>query len=228
MVYQFLKKINIDRPYVFYILVFLILVLPLTYINNHYYYKSITRIEKTEIFNLAITINSFSKTCMELSSNNTKRCISEIKTLLDNNADYYGNLVTINNKGGTMFSYDNRRYPDSRSPIRLSDNKRAVSAIDALGGTLNITRNSIPNIWSSVRRSVTFSIVDVMKKDGIDKKWSYIKSIAFPRSAPFLSFLLLALVVVYLLKKSILAQIELINEFEAEELEELEDIGPNK
>jgi len=228
MVYQFLKKINIDRPYVFYTLVFLILVLPLTYINNHYYYKSITRIEKTEIFNLANTINSFSKTCMELSSNNTKRCISEIKTLLDNNADYYGNLVTINNKGATILSYDNRRYPDSRSPISLSDNKRAVSTIDALDGVLNITRNSIPSIWPSVYRSVTFSIVDIMKKDGIDKKWSYIKSIAFPRSAPFLSFLLLALVVVYLLKKSILAQIELINEFEAEELEELEDIGPNK
>jgi hypothetical protein len=165
---------------------------------------------------------------MELSSNNTKRCISEIKTLLDNNADYYGNLVTINNKGATILSYDNRRYPDSRSPISLSDNKRAVSTIDALDGVLNITRNSIPSIWPSVYRSVTFSIVDIMKKDGIDKKWSYIRSIAFPRSAPFLSFLLLALVVVYLLKKSILAQIELINEFEAEELEELEDIGPNK
>lgn len=228
MVYQFLKKINIDRPYVFYTLVFLILVLPLTYINNHYYYKSITRIEKTEIFNLANTINSFSKTCMELSSNNTKRCIGEIKTLLDNNADYYGNLVTINNKGGTILSYDNRRYPDSRSPISLSDNKRATTAIDAIDGTLDITRNSIPNIWSSVYRSVTFSIVDVMKKDGIDKKWSYIKSTAFPRSAPFLSFLFLTLLVVYLLKKSIIAQIELINEFEAEEFEELEDIEPNK
>jgi hypothetical protein len=66
-----------------------------------------------------------------------------------------------------------------------------------------------------------------MKKDGVDKKWSYIKSIAFPRSAPFLSFLFLTLLVVYLLKKSIIAQIELINEFEAEELEELEDIKPN-
>jgi hypothetical protein len=164
---------------------------------------------------------------MELSSNNTKKCISEIKTLLDNNADYYGNLVTINNKGSILFSYDNRRYPDSRAPINLSDNKRAVSTIDALDATLNITRNSIPNTWSSVYRSVTFSIVDVMKKDGVDKKWSYIKSIAFPRSAPFLSFLFLTLLVVYLLKKSIIAQIELINEFEAEELEELEDIKPN-
>ena len=228
MVYQFLKKINIDRPYVFYTLVFLILVLPLTYINNHYYYKSITRIEKTEIFNLANIINSFSKTCMELSSNNTKKCISEIKTLLDNNADYYGNLVTINNKSNILLSYDNRRYSDSRSSISLSDNKRAVSAIDALDGTLDITRNSIPNIWFSVYRSVTFSIVDVMKKDGINKKWSYIKSIAFPRSAPFLSFLFLTFLVVYLLKKSIIAQIELINEFEAEEFEALEDIEPNK
>jgi hypothetical protein len=228
MIYQFLKKINIDRPYVFYTLVFLILVLPLTYINNYYYYKSITRIEKTEIFNLANTINSFSKTCIELSSNNTKKCIGEIKTLLDNNADYYGNLVTINNEDAILFSYDNRRYSDSREPISLGYNKRAVSTIDALSATLNITRNSIPNIWSSVYRSITFSIVDVMKKDGIDKKWNYIKSIAFPRSAPFLSFLFLTLLVVYLLKKSIIAQIELINEFEAEELEELKDIKPNK
>jgi len=224
MIYRFLKKINIDRPYVFYTLVFLILVLPLTYINNYYYYKSITRIEKSEIFNLANTINSFSKTCMELSNSNTKQCINEIKVLLDNNADYYGNLVTINNKDGSLLSYDNRRYPTSRAPINLSDNKRAVSTIDTLDATLDITRNSIPSIWSSVYRSVTLSIVDVMKKDGIDKKWGYIKSIAFPRSAPFLSFLFLALLVVYLLKKSIIAQIELINEFEAEELEELEDI----
>lgn len=228
MIYQFLKKINIDRPYVFYTLVFLIFVIPLTYINNYYYYKSITRIEKTEIFNLANTINSFSKTCIELSSNNTKKCIGEIKTLLDNNVDYYGNLVTINNKDIILFSYDNRRYSNSRAPISLSDNKRAVSTIDTLGATLNITRNSIPNIWSSVYRSITFSIAEVMKKDGIDKKWGYIKSIAFPRSAPFLSFLFLTLLVVYLLKKSIIAQIELINEFEAEELEELEDIKPNK
>jgi hypothetical protein len=165
---------------------------------------------------------------MELSSNNTKRCISEIKTLLDNNADYYGNLVTINNKGATILSYDNRRYPDSRSPISLRDNKRATTAIDALDGTLDITRNSIPSIWSSVYRSVTLSVVDILKKDGIDKKWSYIKSVAFPRSAPFLSFLFLTLLVVYMLKKSIIAQIELINEFEAEELEGLEDIEPNK
>jgi len=67
-----------------------------------------------------------------------------------------------------------------------------------------------------------------MKKDGINKKWSYIKSIALPRSAPFLSFLFLTFLVVYLLKKSIIAQIELINEFEAEEFEALEDIEPNK
>jgi len=228
MIYQFLKNINIDRPYVFYTLVFLILVLPLTYINNHYYYKSITRIEKTEIFNLANTLSSFSETCMSLTNNNTKQCINEITTLLNNNADYYGNLVTITDKDNTLLKYDNRRYPDSRAPINLSDNNKATTTIAALGATLDITRNSIPNIWSSVYRSVTFSIVDIMKKEGIDKKWSYIKSIAFPRSAPFLSFLFLTLLVVYLLKKSIIAQIELINEFEAEELENLEDIKPTK
>jgi len=224
MVYQFLKKINIDRPYVFYTLVFLILLLPLTYINNHYYYKSITRIEKAEIFNLANTINSFSKTCMELSNNNIKRCINEIKILLDDNVDYYGNLVTINNKDVILLNYDNRRYSDSRAPINLNDNKRSIRTIDALNATLSITRNSIPSIWASVYRSVTLSIVNVINKDGVDKKWSYIKSIAFPRSAPFLSFLFLTLLVVYLLKKSIIAQIELINEFEAEELEELEEL----
>ena len=92
---------------------------------------------------------------------------------MDNNADYYGNLVTINNEDAILFSYDNRRYSDSREPISLGYNKRAVSTIDALSATLNITRNSIPNIWSSVYRSITFSIVDVMKKDGIDKKWNF-------------------------------------------------------
>ena len=178
MIYQFLKKINIDRPYVFYTLVFLILVLPLTYVNNYYYYKSITRIEKAEIFNLAKTINSFSKTCMELSNSNTKQCINEIKMLLDNNADYYGSLVTINNKDGSLLSYDNRRYPNSRAPINLSDNKRAVSTIDTLGATLNITRNSIPNIWSSVYRSIrTCSVYIEGQSTYIKRFWRCIKPV---------------------------------------------------
>lgn len=216
MLYQFLKKINIDRPLVFYTLVFLILVLPLTYINNHYYYKSIAGVEKNKISTLYSVLNSFSEMCIKISNGNTVQCINEIKTLLENTESYYGKFVSITHKSNVvLLSYDKRRYADSRKPIKLSRIKETTK-ISILDATIEIIVNPTPNIWNSVLRSVTFSIEDVINKD---KEWNF--NMALGRSAPFFSFLFIALLIVYLLKKSIIAQIELINE-----LEELEDVGP--
>lgn len=218
MFYRLLKKINIDRALVFYALVFSILVLPLTYVNNHYYYKSIAGIEKNKISTLYSVLNSFSEMCVKTSNGNTAQCINEIKTLLENTESYYGKFVSITDKSNVvLLSYDERKYSDSRKPIKLSSIEE-TTRIPVLDATIEIIVNPIPNIWNSVFRSVTFSVGDAINKD---KDWNF--NVALGRSAPFLSFLFIVLLVVYLLKKSIIAQIELINEFESEEPR---DIGP--
>ncbi|AYQ56242.1 hypothetical protein [Bathymodiolus thermophilus thioautotrophic gill symbiont] len=223
MIYQFLKRINIDRPYVFYTLVFVIFVLPLTYVNNFYYYKSIAKVEKTAMLNMANTLNKFSEMCVKLPNNNTTQCIDKLKRFLSSNKDSYGSLVIITAKNKLLLKHDNRWYVHSRLPINLKDVEGAVTTIRSLDANIAITKNSIPNIWYSVYKSVTFSIADIIQKDGIRKKWSYIKRVAIPRSTPFFSFLLIALLIMYFVKKSIIAQIEFINEFE--DLEDPKGVG---
>lgn len=101
--------------------------------------------------------------------------------------------------------------------------------------SIEITRNSVPNIWYSVWRSATFSAGQIIDKiqDGKSNEEieRFITRTVMWRSFPHLSFLFLVFFASGFMRRSIIAQKELINELEeleAIELEELENEFDNK
>jgi hypothetical protein len=224
MVQKIVNALKLDRPYRYYILLYL-LVLLLTYANNFFFYQSAETKEWRNIGNYIQSLEGYSSLCTSLTNGNTNKCLDKVKEFAKESSDYYGHRVSIDGK----IIIDNRRYKTGRKPINRSGN------LSSLNTSIEVTRNTSPDIWLSVFRSATFSASDVIKRikrgDSKEKVQSFITKVVMWRSFPHLSFLFLVFIVGGLMKRSIIAQTKLINELEEleeKELEELEESFENE
>jgi len=221
VIQKIVNRFKLDRPLRYYTFLYVLVIL-LTYAGNFFFYQSVGVKEWVSIGSHIETVNKYSSLCTELTKGNTDKCLKEVKEFARNTSDYYGHKVLI---GGEEI-IDNRLYPNpnEREPIVRS------GRLSSLNKSIEITRNSVPNIWYSVWRSATFSASQIIGKikDGKSKEeiGRFIKRTAMWRSFPHFSFLFLVFFAGGLMKRSIIAQKELINELEeleAIELEELEN-----
>jgi hypothetical protein len=209
---------RLHRPWRFNITLY-VFVLLLTWVNNYFFYQSIEKSQLNRMIGLSKALNSVSTACMN-SISDINICSGQVELLIKNNKDYYGHLVEINE----IEIVENRKYED-RVPIYWTDK------IPAINATIKITRNAVPIIWYSVFRSATFSIFQIMEKSNKIKegeiespRTKFINTTAIWRSAPHFSFLILMALVGRLMQRSIVVQIELVNELERLEDEELEKV----
>lgn len=206
MIDKLFEIIKLDRPLVFWSIVFAAFI-GSVYVNNNYYYKSIDFIESNRLKNLISVIDESTSVCMELTNQDGKSCLHRVTDLLKNTRIYYGAKVTIKGKYGVLES-DNREYQDhERVPTYY------LSKLNALDSDIKVSTNAVPEIWSSVRRSITFSIEDIVKEDDWSGVSSLIKYKAWPRSAPAISYAFILLFTVWLLRQSIIAKIKLVRKF---------------
>ena len=242
MIQSIVNTLKLDRPIRYYMLLY-VLVLLLTYAGNFFYYKSSGTTEWYGANNYIKSLDKYASLCMEL-SNDTKKCLKNIENLvkiealkkeegygynLDNLSkvdaskgkerySYYGHLVLISGKE----ILDNRRYANKRNP-NINVTKK-LSSID--GVSMTVITNTMPNILVSVFKSATLSITDVIEKvnqgESKEKIFQWFWGTAIGRSSPHISFLILVFFVSAFMKRSIIAQIELVNELEMLEYEELE------
>ena len=224
MVQKIVNSFKLDRPLRYYTFLYLLVIL-LTYANNFFFYQSVNVKERTSISNHIESINNYALLCKKLTKGNTNKCLEESKIFVKNTSDYYGHKVLIDGKK----IIDNRRYPDEREPIIKS------GRLSSLDTSIEITRNSVPNIWYSVWRSATFSASQIISKiqDGKPQEeiGRFITQTVMWRSFPHMAFLFLVFFASGFMRRSIIAQKELINELEeleAMELEELENKFDNK
>ena len=224
MIQKVVNSLKLDRPLRYYAFLYLLVIL-LTYAGNFFFYQSVGAKEWASIGNHIESANKYASLCIKLTKGNTNKCIEEVEEFAKNTSDYYGYKVLIDGKEIT----DNRRYPDEREPIVRNGH------LSSLNKSIEITRNSVPNIWYSVWRSATFSASEIINKiqDGKSNEEieRFITRTAMWRSFPHLSFLFLVFFASGFMRRSIIAQKELINELEeleAIELEELENEFDNK
>jgi len=226
MIQKTVNWLKLDRPLRYYTFLYVLVIL-LTYAGNFFFYQSVAAKERVSIGNHIESVNKYSSLCIELTKGDTDKCLNEAKEFAKNTSDYYGHKVLIGNEK----VIDNRRYPDpdEREPILRS------GRISSLNTSIEITRNSVPNIWYSVWRSATFSASQIINKiqDGKSQEeiGRFIKQTVMWRSFPHMSFLFLVFFASGFMRRSIIAQKELINELEqleAIELEELESKFDNK
>ncbi len=224
MIQKVVNSLKLDRPLRYYAFLYLLVIL-LTYAGNFFFYQSVGAKEWASIGNYIESVNKYASLCTKLTKDNTNKCFKEVEEFAKIASDYYGHKALIDGKEIT----DSRRYPDQREPIVRS------GFISSLNKSIEITRNSVPNIWHSVWRSATFSAGQIIDKiqDGKSQEeieW-FITRTAMWRSFPHLSFLFLVFFASGFMRRSIIAQKELINELEeleAIELEELENEFDNK
>ena len=224
MVQKIVNSLKLDRPLRYYTFLYVLVIL-LTYANNFFFYQSVNVKERTSISNHIESINNYALLCKKLTKGNTNKCLEESKIFAKNTSDYYGHKVLIDGKK----IIDNRRYPNEREPIIKS------GRLSSLDTSIEITRNSVPNIWYSVWRSATFSASQIISKiqDGKPQEEieRFITQTVMWRSFPHMAFLFLVFFASGFMRRSIIAQKELINELEeleAMELEELENKFDNK
>ena len=217
---KFVNFLKLDRP-VHYYLFLIVVVISLTYINNLFYYQSVKSKEDKNIRNYIQDVSRYSSDCVKLTNGNIEKCTTYTKEFAKHSSDYYGHRVVISGEE----VIDNRKYPEKRK----SNTK--ISELPSIGTSIEVTRNSIPVIWKSVEKSATLSIFDIVEKiqkgDSSEKIKDFIWNTLRWRSAPFVSFFALIFLVSFLMRDSIIRQMELINELEELEEEELEEIEEN-
>jgi hypothetical protein len=217
---KFVNFLKLDRP-VHYYLFLIVVVILLTYINNLFYYQSVKSKEDKNIRNYIQDVSRYSSDCVKLTNGNIEKCTTYTKEFAKHTSDYYGHRVVISGEE----VIDNRKYPEKRK----SNTK--ISELPSIDTSIEVTRNSIPVIWKSVVKSATLSICDIVEKiqrgDSSEKIKDFIWNTLRWRSAPFVSFFALIFLVSFLMRDSIIRQMELINELEELEEEELEEIEEN-
>jgi hypothetical protein len=217
---KFVNFLKLDRP-VHYYLFLIVVVILLTYINNLFYYQSVKSKEDKNIRNYIQDVSRYSSDCVKLTNGNIEKCTTYTKEFAKHTSDYYGHRVVISGEE----VIDNRKYPEKRK----SNTK--ISELPSIDTSIEVTRNSIPVIWKSVVKSATLSICDIVEKiqrgDSSEKIKDFIWNTLRWRSAPFVSFFALIFLVSFLMRDSIIRQMELINELEGLEEEELEEIEEN-
>jgi len=224
---KFVNFLKLDRPVYYYLFLYVVVIL-LTYINNAFYYQSVKSKEDKNIRNYIQEVSHYSSDCVKLTNGNIEKCTTNTKEFAKHTSDYYGHRVVISGEK----VIDNRRYgekviDDIIYPEERKSNTK-ISELPSIDATIEVTRNSIPVIWKSVVRSATLSIGDIVERiqrgDSSEKIEDFIWNTLRWRSAPYLSFLALIFLVSFLMRDSIIRQMELINELEELEEEELEEI----
>jgi hypothetical protein len=224
MIQKIVNALKLDRAVRYYALLYALVIL-LTYANNFFFYQSLSVKEWNNSGNYIVSLDRYATLCMDLTNNNTNQCVDKVKDFVKDNISYYGHLVLIN--GDTII--DNRRYKGERMEIKR------VADLLSINSSIEVTKNSIPNIWSSVIKSATFSVFDIVERisrdDSNEKVLKFVTDTAMWRSFPHLAFLFLVFFVTWVIKRSIIAQKQLINELEeleAIELKKLENKFDNK
>ncbi|SMM99804.1 hypothetical protein SPONL_898 [uncultured Candidatus Thioglobus sp.] len=208
MIQKIVNALKLDRVIRYYVLLYVLVIL-LTYANNFFFYQSVSAKEWSNSGNYIASLDKYAALCMDL-TNNRNQCVDKVKGFAKDNVDYYGHLILIN--GDTII--DNRRYKDERVEIKR------VADLLSINLSIEVTKNPIPNIWSSVIKSATFSASDIIERisrgDSNEEILKFVTHTAMWRSFPHLAFLFIVLFVSAFMKKSIVAQIEFINKFESE------------
>jgi len=153
MIQKVVNSLKLDRPLRYYAFLYLLVIL-LTYAGNFFFYQSVGAKEWVSIDNHIESVNKYASLCTKLTKGGTNKCLKEVEEFAKNTSDYYGHKVLIDGKEIT----DSRRYPDEREPIVRSGH------LSSLNTSIEITRNSVPNIWYSVWRSATFSASEIINK----------------------------------------------------------------
>ena len=211
----FVDRIKLWKTSRYYSLLFALVVL-LTFFNNFFFYESVKKVQITNINNSIKALNQYSLSCMTITKGDVEKCLKLTKLYASKNpTDYYGHLILING----IEVIDNRRYKD-RDPIKRNGLFPEIEA------TIEIERNPIPNIWFSVYKSITFSLEDVAEKvyegEPKEKIMDFVFNTLKGRSQPVLAYFILVMAVGWLMRKSIFAQMEVIDRLEQIDEEELE------
>jgi len=196
-----------------YIGILVFFVISLTSINNYFFYQTIKKSEWASIYSTINLLKQYSLSCMELTSDDVDKCTKQTKLFASKDpGNYYGHSVFIDN----VLISDTRKYKKDRDLFKVSDSLNAIKV------SVEVSKSSIPDLFDSVRKSVTLSIEDVYEKikNGDDIGGFFLNTLK-GRSQHFLAFLSLVILVGWLMKKSILSQMQVIDRLEKIEAEEL-------
>jgi len=214
MIQRIVNALKLDRPIRYYSLLYLLVIL-LTYSSSYFYYQSKSYSEWTSSASYLKLLDSFAESCMS-TQKNKDFCLSQLSLIAKKKIDRYGHQVFFDDEE----IIDNRRYKDRK----LISNEILLKSLNT---KITVIKTSIPkSIWTSVFHSATFSIFDIInrinKGQTSSSIWKFVKDTAWYRSVPHLSFLILVFFTSGFMKRSIIAQITLVDELERLEYEELD------
>ncbi|WP_121628764.1 hypothetical protein [Poseidonibacter antarcticus] len=184
-----MKKINLNNKFVFW-MIFLMVVLILSFIRNYSYYNSKKISDSIEIKLLTKNLSLGLKKCLDNHTDNIL-CIEEIKK--DLNYIKPDGIVKVIKDNELLINY-NKTKPrhQNRELVIIPEYLRTLKEYDY---NFYVAKHSTPNIPMSVFRSITFSITDIIKhieESNIDETFDwYISNQIYMRSQGSLIFMLL-------------------------------------
>jgi len=223
-----ISKINLNSKFIFFLFIYFI-VFVLTYINNYFFYDYVKIRDYQEIRTLGKTVyNKLLKYEKE-----PKKSIQEIEIYLKILKPY--STIIIKDKNNILLQYKNIK-PRHVNRKKVSIPKY-LTKIDNSNLSLIITKKSIPNIFYSTIRSITFSVEDLILK--INEKgflktfYWYVNQKIYLRSQHVVLYMIFAYFFVKLLKikqiqynqkintqnKHIVSLVKKFNEMQENELE---------
>ena len=185
-------KIQLTKKYIF-ILILTFIVFILTYINNYFFYNYVKTRDKIEIYNLAKTINFLIK--------EDTKSYDNVKAFLNKSKPYC--IINISYKDNNLMEFKNTKNRHlERKIVELNKNSKLTTLSNH--HKLYIAKHSIPNIFKTTIRSITFSIFDTYihyKDTNLMEtiEW-YIKNKIYLRSEHVVIFFLISYIIMILLR----------------------------
>jgi hypothetical protein len=212
MIDRLIEKIQLDRPSVFWSIVFVMYIVSIT-ASTYFYYESKQFSEERRLKSLYGVIDETASTCMKLTKQDGKYCLDDLKPLLDRLESHYGQKTLLTGKYGSL-SHGNPKYVGERDPLNLSVTmcryaKRKEQCIQtgqyirSLDSQIEITSYPRPKLHESVIKAITFSA-----EDALNGEFNYY--LAKARSFPAYFQLLLVTLAVLLLRLSVIAKMRYI------------------
>ena len=208
MRYSFFNFINLNNRFIFFSVIGIVVSI-LTYTNNYYFYNYVKIRDYQEIRTLGKTIHHRINQC-DLNNNDVNQCMLNINKYLKVLSPY-AEIVIYNSQTDILLEYKKiKKRHLSRIPISIPNYLKTTKNKKY---RLSIIKRSMPNIFYSTIRSITFSIKDFINKiDEEDIKnavnW-YITDKIYLRSQNVVVFLILSYLLIYLIK---IKQIQLSNQ----------------
>lgn len=160
----------------------LILIIALTWINNHYYYASRDITVKAEEVQYLRLLQAHYRSCRTGQSDTD--CLNQLTDLIKH-ASPKGTL-SFSDTAGEHIIFNNQYYAEKRTKVSSS---LVISEENAPLIMLTYSQYSSPDIHVSVLRSISFSIADICERwqKGEDTD-GFIENVAIPRSRPFVLY----------------------------------------